>query len=55
MEETKVEGIATTIPAHVAILSHPDFADATHSTNWVETVLDLSDLKVELGEPGTEP
>jgi acetyl-CoA/propionyl-CoA carboxylase, biotin carboxylase, biotin carboxyl carrier protein len=51
LEETTVKGIATTIPAHVAILSHPDFADATHSTNWVETVLDLSDLKVELDEP----
>jgi len=28
--------VATTIPADVAILTHPDFIDATHSTNWVE-------------------
>src|SRR5207302_6967126 len=35
-------GIATTIPAHVAILEHPDFAAARHSTKWVEEALDLS-------------
>ena len=40
--EMRVEGIATTIPADVAILSHPDFAAAEHSTKWVEEVLDLS-------------
>ena len=40
--ELVVEGIATTTPAHVAILSHDDFADATHSTKWVEESLDLS-------------
>jgi len=42
LEELRIEGIATTIPAHQAILSHPDFANATHSTNWVEERLDLS-------------
>jgi acetyl-CoA/propionyl-CoA carboxylase biotin carboxyl carrier protein len=40
--EMKVGGIATTIPAHLAILRHPDFAAATHSTKWVEDTLDLS-------------
>ena len=40
--ETEIAGVATTIPADVAILSHPDFADATHSTKWVEETLDLS-------------
>ncbi|HXQ19211.1 MAG TPA: acetyl-CoA carboxylase biotin carboxylase subunit [Acidimicrobiales bacterium] len=44
LEELRVEGIATTIPAHQAILAHPDFANATHSTNWVEERLDLSNL-----------
>jgi acetyl-CoA/propionyl-CoA carboxylase biotin carboxyl carrier protein len=44
--ETRVEGVATTIPAHLAILSHPDFAEGTHSTKWVEEVLDLSELTV---------
>jgi acetyl-CoA/propionyl-CoA carboxylase, biotin carboxylase, biotin carboxyl carrier protein len=42
LEETKIEGVASTIPADVAILSHPDFAQAKHSTRWVEDVLDLS-------------
>jgi acetyl-CoA/propionyl-CoA carboxylase, biotin carboxylase, biotin carboxyl carrier protein len=44
ISETRVTGVATTLPAHVAILSHPDFAAATHSTKWVEETLDLSDL-----------
>ncbi len=43
--EMRVEGIATTIPADVAILSHPDFAAATHSTKWVEETLDLSEVR----------
>jgi acetyl-CoA/propionyl-CoA carboxylase biotin carboxyl carrier protein len=32
------------LPADVAILEHPDFASATHSTKWVEETLDLSDV-----------
>jgi acetyl-CoA/propionyl-CoA carboxylase biotin carboxyl carrier protein len=44
LEETKVEGVATTIPADLAILSHPDFANVEHSTKWVEERLDLSAL-----------
>jgi acetyl-CoA/propionyl-CoA carboxylase biotin carboxyl carrier protein len=44
LDETKIEGIATTIPADVAILRHPDFANVEHSTKWVEERLDLSGL-----------
>ena len=51
LEETKIEGIATTIPAAERILAHPDFADGKHSTKWVEERLDLSDLVVETGAP----
>jgi acetyl-CoA/propionyl-CoA carboxylase biotin carboxyl carrier protein len=40
--EMEVEGPATTIPADVAILEHPDFINVEHSTNWVEQKLDLS-------------
>ncbi len=47
LSETRITGIATTIPAHVAILSHADFAEARHSTKWVEEVLDLSHLPAE--------
>jgi acetyl-CoA/propionyl-CoA carboxylase biotin carboxyl carrier protein len=42
LREMRVVGIATTIPAHVAILSHDDFVNAEHSTKWVEERLDLS-------------
>jgi acetyl-CoA/propionyl-CoA carboxylase, biotin carboxylase, biotin carboxyl carrier protein len=44
LDETHIEGIATTIPADVAILSHPDFVEARHSTKWVEERLDLTSL-----------
>ena len=50
LQETEIEGIATTIPAHLAILSHPDFIAAEHSTKWVEEKLDLSSI-----EPPTKP
>jgi acetyl-CoA/propionyl-CoA carboxylase biotin carboxyl carrier protein len=42
--ETRITGVATTLPAHEAILSHIDFATAAHSTKWVEETLDLSGL-----------
>ena len=42
LEEMHVEGPATTIPADLAILRHPDFVAAEHSTKWVEERLDLS-------------
>ncbi|MBV8386096.1 MAG: biotin/lipoyl-binding protein [Acidimicrobiia bacterium] len=45
LEETEIEGIATTIPAHLAILNHPDFIAAQHSTKWVEEKLDLSSVE----------
>ncbi len=47
LEETHIDGVATTIPADVLILSHPDFVAATHSTRWVEDTLDLTELRVE--------
>jgi acetyl-CoA/propionyl-CoA carboxylase biotin carboxyl carrier protein len=54
LEELRIEGIATTIPAHQAILSHPDFANATHSTNWVEERLDLSGVSAPVEAPTDE-
>jgi acetyl-CoA/propionyl-CoA carboxylase biotin carboxyl carrier protein len=44
LDELVVDGVATTIPADLAILKHPDFAAVTHSTKWVEETLDLSDV-----------
>ena len=42
LREFRIEGIATTIPADIAILEHADFKEATHSTKWVEDTLDLT-------------
>jgi acetyl-CoA/propionyl-CoA carboxylase biotin carboxyl carrier protein len=44
LHELVIEGVATTIPADLAILAHPDFAALAHSTKWVEDHLDLSGL-----------
>jgi acetyl-CoA/propionyl-CoA carboxylase biotin carboxyl carrier protein len=41
LEELRIEGIATTVPADLAILRHDDFHAAKHSTKWVEAHLDL--------------
>ncbi len=45
LDELEVNGVATTISADVAILSHPDFAALAHSTKWVEETLDLAGVK----------
>ncbi len=55
IDETVIEGPATTLPADVAILSHPDFVAAEHSTNWVEHTLDLSGLAPRPPEESTPP
>ncbi len=44
IEEMTIEGVATTLPADLAILRHPDFVEARHSTNWVEQSLDLGGI-----------
>ncbi len=44
LDETRVVGVATTIPADLAILRHDDFAAVAHSTKWVEEHLDLSSI-----------
>jgi len=49
--EMEVGGVATTIPADIAILGHPDFAAVAHSTKWVEETLDLSGMSSPVG-PG---
>jgi len=54
IEETQIEGVATTLPADVAILEHPDFVEGIHSTKWVEEVLDLSGIKAEPTAGGTD-
>jgi acetyl-CoA/propionyl-CoA carboxylase biotin carboxyl carrier protein len=48
ISETRITGVATTLPADDVILSHPDFVAAKHSTKWVEESLDLSGLGAEV-------
>ncbi len=48
--ELDIRGVATTAPADVAILEHPDFVAATHSTKWVEETLDLSGVGSAKGD-----
>jgi acetyl-CoA/propionyl-CoA carboxylase biotin carboxyl carrier protein len=49
LAETEVEGIPTTIPAHLAVLAHPDFISVRHSTTWLSERVDLSTV------PATTP
>jgi acetyl-CoA/propionyl-CoA carboxylase biotin carboxyl carrier protein len=51
LDELVVEGVATTVPADVAILTHQDFIDAQHSTKWVEERLDLSGIAAPASAP----
>jgi acetyl-CoA/propionyl-CoA carboxylase biotin carboxyl carrier protein len=54
LEELRIDGIATTIPADLAILRHPDFAAATHSTKWVEAHLDLHGVSASATPPSED-
>ena len=47
LDEMEITGVLTTVPADIAILSHPDFQNSVHTTKWVEETLDLSDLEIE--------
>ncbi len=58
LHEFEIEGVATTIPADIAIVEHADFAAVEHSTKWVEEVLDLSSTAAPAPAPaadGEEP
>jgi acetyl-CoA/propionyl-CoA carboxylase, biotin carboxylase, biotin carboxyl carrier protein len=54
LEETEITGVKTTIPAHLAILNHPEFIEAKHSTRWVETNIDWSTVQAPPVEAPTE-
>ena len=53
LSETVVEGVATTIPALRLILESAPFIAATHSTGFVESVVDLSSISPPLGLDGS--
>lgn len=42
LNETTIEGVATTATAAITVLEHPDFAAFDHSTKWLEEIVDLS-------------
>jgi len=44
LQELRVEGVHTTVPAHELVLTHPDFVAARHSTRWLEEQVDTSVL-----------
>jgi acetyl-CoA/propionyl-CoA carboxylase biotin carboxyl carrier protein len=54
--EFQVTGVATTIPAHLAVLDHPDFIAGHHYTRWLEEVVHLPDPQPSSGPtlPGEE-
>ena len=54
LEEMRIEGIATTIPADLAILRHDDFRAAEHSTKWVEDTLDLTGVSATPSAPADD-
>lgn len=56
LDEMKISGVKTTIPADIAILSHEDFAASTHSTKWVEeTLMPSADLPSDPAPEAAEP
>ena len=55
LREFRIEGIATTIPADLAILEHPEFTAAEHSTKWVEDKLDLTGVSAAPAAPAEGP
>ncbi len=54
LDEFEIAGIATTIPADLAILRHDDFVAGQHSTKWVEDRLDLSAVGAGAVAPATD-
>ncbi|MEM7285336.1 MAG: acetyl-CoA carboxylase biotin carboxylase subunit [Actinomycetota bacterium] len=54
LREFEITGVATTIPADIAILDHDDFAALDISTKWVEDVLDLTGVAGPMGSAAPE-
>jgi acetyl-CoA/propionyl-CoA carboxylase biotin carboxyl carrier protein len=54
LQELRIDGIATTVPADLAILRHADFRAAQHSTKWVEDRLDLTGIGGAAAAPSAD-
>ncbi|REK19791.1 MAG: acetyl-CoA carboxylase biotin carboxylase subunit [Actinobacteria bacterium] len=46
LREFKVRGVATTIPAHLAVLDHPDFLAGEHHTKWMEETVEVPETDI---------
>jgi acetyl-CoA/propionyl-CoA carboxylase biotin carboxyl carrier protein len=51
IEETRIDGVATTLGADVIILTSPDFIEGTHSTKWVEETLNFDQVASSVAPP----
>ena len=49
LDEYRIVGVATTIPAHKAVLNHPTFQAGEHHTRFMEDEVDLSDATFDVG------
>ncbi|HEY7824604.1 MAG TPA: acetyl-CoA carboxylase biotin carboxylase subunit [Acidimicrobiia bacterium] len=45
LEEFTITGVASTIPAHLAVLDHEDFIGGRHHTKWLEDEVSLEDAE----------
>jgi acetyl-CoA/propionyl-CoA carboxylase biotin carboxyl carrier protein len=50
LKEFEVQGVSTTIPAHLTVLDHEDFIEGRHHTKWMEEVVALDGR-----DPGAAP
>lgn len=51
LETFEITGLATTIPAHLAVIATEEFRTGNYSTRFVEEHLDFSDLEQEVAPP----
>ena len=49
IDEYRIIGVATTIPAHRAVLNHPTFQAGEHHTRFMEDEVDLSEISFATG------
>jgi len=54
LEEFEISGVRTTIDAQLALLDHPDFRAARHSTKWLEEDVDPATF-VRAGDSADSP
>jgi acetyl-CoA/propionyl-CoA carboxylase biotin carboxyl carrier protein len=50
VDEYRIVGVATTLPAHRAVLNHPTFLAGEHHTRFMEEEVELDDADFEVGQ-----